>query len=652
MSIEDRDIILLTQVGQKYGYIPESAREKIALYSDGKCYVNEYLINEDNDVMNLIELFRNSNEFDELIPESSADIKARYSANNKGALNTSIMQKAIKSLFERCVQTGASDLHIMVRDNEAIVKVRSNGDLDRVEMFTAEKGNSYCRTIYTTMCDVADKNFQPKRAQGARISANHLPDVLSGARVATTPTENGYYMVCRLLYKPKDKNPTLEQLGYESFHIDYLNRLKAKTSGVTIISGPTGSGKSTTLQVVISGLITDADGKTHVITVEDPPEYTIFGWESSSSSHTDSTGQLIEREVRDIDGNLVYNEDGSVKKDSVINKYIKCFATQTPVANVKTAEQKTAAFNSAISAAMRLDPDVIMIGEVRDASSATAALQASMTGHQVFTTIHANNANTIFSRLIDIGAKKELACDADVICGLIAQRLVKKLCNSCSIDIKDYYPEIEKNEKKLETFKRLLVAIGQYKTYEEIANEKSIEKLTANLKSSSNEDLISDLTGVRVLNPKGCPECNHRGIKGRSVVAEIILTDDKYMELVLEEKKAGLKDYWMKNLKGVDMIMHGLLKVKKGISDPFELEKELGYIELYPSIDKQHFVDLLNDCEYKIGVELAKENKNIKDYLVKFPDLANLIENNHDLSDSKRVTAKGKGSKKGTSSKN
>lgn len=619
--MEDKDVILLTQVGQKYSDIPESAREKIALYSDKKCYVNEFLLNDDNDVINLVELFRATGELEELIPESSADIKARYSANNKGALNTSIMQKAIKAIFERCVASGASDLHIMVRENEAIVKVRSNGDLERVEMFTAEKGNSYCRTIYTTMCDVADKNFQPKRAQNARIAANHLPDVLSGARVATTPTDTGYYMVCRLLYKPKDKNPTLQQLGYEDFHIEYLDRLKSKTSGVTVISGPTGSGKSTTLQVVISSLITDADGKMHVITVEDPPEYSIFGWESSNVSHTDRDGNLILKDMVDEFGNKILNEDGTVAQNSVVERKIRCFATQTPVANAKTAEQRTAAFNSAISAAMRLDPDVIMIGEVRDASSATAALQASMTGHQVFTTIHANNAITIFSRLIDIGAKKELACDADVICGLIAQRLVKKLCNSCSFDIKDKYSEIQKDEKKFTTFKRLLVSFNYFDSYEEIRNITNIDELLSVAKVNEVGNCV-DLTGVRLINSKGCPDCNFKGIKGRSVVSEVILTDDKYMELVLEDKKADLKDYWMFNLKGVDMMMHGLLKVKKGISDPFELEKELGYIEIYKNADKPHFYKLLNNCEFETAKSLISEGKYAEDFIKKYPELS------------------------------
>lgn len=618
MSLEKEKIVLLTQVGNKFGDIPESAREKIAFASDGKCYVNESLL-EDNDVIQLLELFKATGDLKEVIPESSADIKARYSSNDKAMTNTSIVQKQIKGLFDRCVQMDGSDLHIMVRDTEAILKVRALGDLERIEQYNADKGNAICRTIYTTMCDVADRNFQPKRAQNARISALHLPDVLSGARVATTPTENGYYMVCRLLYKPKDKNPTLEQLGYEYFHIDDLNRLKSKTSGVTIISGPTGSGKSTTLQVVISSLISDADGKSHVITVEDPPEYVIFGWETQITQHRNSENVIISREVLDDDGNVVLNEKGEKVFSDFVSKKIKCYATQTPVSNAKGRDARSEKFNEAISAAMRLDPDVIMIGEVRDSSSASAAIQAALTGHQVFTTIHANSALTIFSRLLDIGAKKELACDAAVIVGLIAQRLIKKLCVHCSVDIMNNLPEIEKDEKKLETFKRLLVAFGWYAKYEDVKNIENINDLLNNSKS---ENKI-DLSGVRTRNPSGCEKCGNKGIAGRSVVAEIIMTDDTYMELAAQDKKAELRNYWMGKLRGVDMLMHGLLKVKKCISDPFELEKELGYIELYHSTDLPYLFKLLRDTEFYNCEKLLSDGLYATDYKDKFPDLFN-----------------------------
>ncbi len=571
--------------------LPLNLKDKLCLMTDGKCYVNNAFL-DDNDVVQLLSLWKESNLLKELIYESSAEIKARYDLKDKTILNTSLVQKEIKDLFSYCVSKDASDVHIMVRDNECIIKVRSLGDLHRVHDLSHEKGNSICRTIYTTMCDSADKNFQPKKAQGARISALFLPDQLSGARVATTPTENGYYMVCRLLYKPKDKNPTLKQLGYEDFHVEDLEKLAAKTSGVTIISGPTGSGKSTTLQVVISDIITQAEGKSHVITVEDPPEYTIFGWEPAKQT-------II-----------------SESQEEITDKKIKCYATQTPVMNVKDSAQKAEKFNLAISAAMRLDPEIIMIGEVRDAASAGAALQAAMTGHQVFTTVHANNALTIFPRLIDIGAKKELACDADVVCGLIAQRLTKKLCPHCCKSLLDNMDEFLKRQGAIATLKRLLVSFGAYKNYEEIKHINDVNVMLEAIKDV-------DLSGVRIRNPDGCTNCNFNGLSGRSVVAEIIMTDQKYMELILQDKKAELKKYWYKDLKGIDMQMHGLIKVKQGLADPIEMERELGQFDLHEDIHFDFFYKLLNSYELPTLERMLENGFYIQDFKNKYPSYFN-----------------------------
>lgn len=600
MAEKSTATIVTNIYGQKGGdNLPQNLKDKLCLMTDGKCYVNNAFL-DDNDVVQLLSLWKESGLLKELISESSAEIKARYEAKDRTLLNTSLVQKEIKDIFNYCVSQNASDLHIMVRDNECIIKARSLGDLSRLSNLSHEKGNSICRTIYTTMCNSADKNFQPKKAQGARINSIFLPDQLSGARVATTPTDNGYYMVCRLLYKPKDKNPTLEQLGYEPFHIDSLESLSAKTSGVTVISGPTGSGKSTTLQVVISSLITAAEGKSHVITVEDPPEYTIFGWEPEKQT-------IVTQNTGDISQNNIDTQE--------ISRKIKCYATQTPVTNVKDAAAKAEKFNAAISAAMRLDPEVIMIGEVRDAASAGAALQAAMTGHQVFTTVHANNALTIFPRLIDIGAKKELACDADVVCGLIAQRLVKKLCPHCSKILIENLDEFVSRTNGLQTLKRLLVAFGYYKTIEEI---KHINDPHFLIKDKTSE---IDLTGIRMRNEKGCIECNFNGLTGRSVVAEIIMTDQRYMELILQDKKAELKKYWYKDLKGVDMNMHGLIKVKQGYADPIETERDLGYIELNRDINHEYFYELLKSYEKSTCERMISGGFNASDFVSKFPDL-------------------------------
>jgi type II secretory ATPase GspE/PulE/Tfp pilus assembly ATPase PilB-like protein len=345
-------------------------------------------------------------------------------------------------------------------------------------------------------------------AQDGRFSIMMGDDEIS-VRVSLIPGAYGESIVMRIL-NPKSIRVKLEDMGIEKKMYELFMEEIKKPNGLILLTGPTGSGKSTTLQVVISDIITQAEGKSHVITVEDPPEYTIFGWEPAKQT-------II-----------------SESQEEITDKKIKCYATQTPVMNVKDSAQKAEKFNLAISAAMRLDPEIIMIGEVRDAASAGAALQAAMTGHQVFTTVHANNALTIFPRLIDIGAKKELACDADVVCGLIAQRLTKKLCPHCCKSLLDNMDEFLKRQGAIATLKRLLVSFGAYKNYEEIKHIKDVNVMLEAIKDV-------DLSGVRIRNPEGCPNCNFNGLSGRSVVAEIIMTDQKYMELILQDKKAELK---------------------------------------------------------------------------------------------------------------
>jgi type II secretory ATPase GspE/PulE/Tfp pilus assembly ATPase PilB-like protein len=535
--------------GGKYA-VPERIHPYIALeLPSGRCFLNPEYKN-DADVVQVLSLWRAANLIQGVVIESSsAELVEKYSKVEKNNNNsTSTLQREIKEMFTVAATNNASDIHIMVRDNESLIKTRILGDLERTREFSSEHGNAICRTIYATMCDVADKNFQPRTAQNGRVRQLHLPSILTGVRIATTPTENGYYMVCRLLYKADDKDDRLAVLGYDDFHIKQLEELKAKKSGVIIISGPTGSGKSTTLQKLISASISENNGTIHVITVEDPPEYTIAGEEIVDKVVVNEFGQKIN-----------------------IKKSIKSFATQTPVTNAKGREKRSEKFNDAIAAALRLDPDVIMIGEVRDSASAEAALRASMTGHQVFTTIHANKALTIFPRLFDIGAKKELACDAAIVTGLIAQRLVKQLCTFCAVPLVGN--ESLLNDKGVSTIARLRIAFGA-------TNQLCL-------------DMVS-LSGVRLRNHNGCNRCK-KGIGGRTVVAEIIITDDKFMELSAEDKKSELRKYWMTELQGIDMLMHAVIKIKMGICDPLDIEKELGFIRFCKEVDWEYYLNLLTN---------------------------------------------------------
>lgn len=549
----DRESAIVTAKGEFFGDIPDEIRDMFAVRVShredsstavGISIVGEIFINPEYeyhpDVVQLKQYFVKCGLGETINNVTSAQIRELYDKSDKSSSSQSSIQREIKEYFNVAANQNASDVHITVRENGSYINIRRQGDLYRFKNLTSEQGNSNCRTIYTTMCDVADKSFQPTRYQGGRIAQLYLPDKLTGVRIQTTPTENGYKMICRLLYDAKDSATDLLSLGYEDFQQEIIEYFMSKKSGVVIISGPTGSGKSTTLQKVISNIITISNGTLHVVTVEDPPEYEIFGIEKTKKPSYDS-----------VSGKLVgYTEETSY-----------AYATQIPVTNAKTPELKNQKFGEAISAGMRLDPDVMMIGEIRDNASAGAALKASMTGHQVWTTVHANNCLVIFSRLFDIGVNKGLACDAEVINGLMSQRLVKKVCTSCGLPLKG-------NESILEP--------GITKRLHDVFSLLNIS-----------------MDNIRLKNPKGCSACDNVGTVGRTVISEIIRCDDQFMELTLTGKKVDLKKYWLDDMGGVTMLMHGLIKIYNGICDPRDVEAQTEHLSFPAEANIEKFVKLI-----------------------------------------------------------
>lgn len=307
--------------------------------------------------------------------------------NTKGDRSASDMQRTAKQLFERAVEMRASDIHIRCSiTNATSIHMRVHGDLKFIEEHPYEYGEQLCSAIYHAMADVSDTTFEPLSRQDARIAdRTKLPKGIDGIRIATTPQVDGFVMVLRLFYNDTVDTYDLEILGYSREQKLSIELMKRRPIGINIIAGPTGSGKSTTLQRVLGAIIKETGGQRHVITVEDPPEYPIIG------------------------------------------------AVQTPVTNADTEEERGRQFQAAIKSAMRLDPDVIMIGEIRDAASATLAMRAAMTGHQVWTTLHANGAFAIIDRLLDIGIPLEILTDHTIISGLTCQRLVKVLCHCCPV---------------------------------------------------------------------------------------------------------------------------------------------------------------------------------------------------------------------------
>lgn len=424
-------------------------------------------------------------------------------ANDRDA---SDMQRAAKELWEQAVQLRASDVHIRVSSvTNTSIHMRIHGDIEFVAEHTYEWGSQFCTTIYQAIADVADSSFEPLSRQDARIANRaRIPAGLDGIRIATTPQVDGFVMVLRMLYNDTVDSYDLDRLGYQVNQCHAIELMKRRPTGINIIAGPTGSGKSTTLQRVLGSIIKDTGGRKHVITVEDPPEYPIPG------------------------------------------------AVQTPVTNAETEEERSTAFQAAIKAAMRLDPDIIMIGEIRDTASATLAVRAAMTGHQVWSTVHANTAFGALDRLLDLGVPLEMLTDHTIITGLVCQRLVKLLCPHCKVAFRD--------------------AMDRY-------SHADVQRIMS----------VANVENVFV-GGNGCEHCRGTGTIGRTVLAETVITDAKMMVFIRKRNRIGALDYWKREQGGKTMLGHALESIQLGLIDPFAAEDIVGPLNM-DAIESDHSIN-------------------------------------------------------------
>lgn len=522
----------LTGAGGKYE-LSKNLREKMVLLANGTIIVNEnYKI--DADVLNKLALFVKIK--DENGAPLTTKEKIKYDTPEKirdfyedDTVNTFIdnasqIQREIADLITVAYQKKASDIHIELNSPSTYIMFRLIGDLNIYKTLTYDSGNQMCTTLYNTMTTTSGTNFNSRTQQDANIQASFLPKGLSGIRVSTGPTQAGnYFMVLRLL--PKGTNNTLEDLGYAKFQLKYIRSFMAKhNGGITLFSGPTGSGKSSSLQALNKERLKKHKGKINLISIEDPVEYPI------------------------------------VVEEIVDNKKVYYSARQIAIPSTQDKELRKEYFNNAVVASMRQDPDVIMIGEIRDNVTAEAAITASITGHPVVSTVHASNAIMNIDRLITIGANKKLLLAPGTISGLISQHLVPVLCPKCKV------PFLEAN--------------GCIK----IKDNELIGRL--------NTAFNNDLTGI-FIRGKGCAyhdkKTNRSCINGhidRTVVAEIVNPDVKFLQFVRDDDLFAAHNYWIDELKGVTMMCHGLAKVKKGEIDPLSLEEKLELITPQKNLER------------------------------------------------------------------
>lgn len=481
---------VLTAPGGEYK-ISEELRQMLAFLEDGRLIIAKtYAFNPH--VRGFIGRLQHNKVQHQVQHADLKIVEAFYADNSISTEDHSDMQKTAKHLFEKAVDDRASDIHIRVsKRGKTQILFRVHNDLQFMSEHPYDYGQQLCTTIYQAMADVSDSTFEQLSRQDARISEkSKIPEKLDGIRIATTPQVDGLVMVLRLLYNDTNDDLSLSTLGFADEQVNAVEYMKKRPTGVIVIGGPTGSGKSTTLQRVLGSVIQETGGRKHIITVEDPPEYPIIG------------------------------------------------AVQTPVTNADSEEDRSREYQKAIKAAMRLDPDIIMLSEVRDNPTARLVIQAAMTGHQVWTTVHANSALAILNRLMDLGVQPELLSDPTVIAGLMCQRLVKKLCPDCK--------------------KPLSQHMGDFK-------ESDIRRFMSVLKM---QDVY--IQGV------GCPSCKGSGTSGRTVVAETIVTDNTLMKFIKDGDRIGALDYVRREQAGKSMLDHAIAKINAGEVDPFLAEDIVG----------------------------------------------------------------------------
>lgn len=384
----------------------------------------------------------------------------------------------VNSILEHAVYEGASDIHIEPAEKELIIRYRIDGILKPIMTLPKTIQNGVIARIKILSNLKLDEHMIP---QDGRFKIQ-VQDEKLAFRVSILPVYDGEKIVMRLLHEGA-KPLTLDQLGFLDKTREKMERAIKKPHGMVLVTGPTGSGKTTTLYSVL-GMLNQPG--VNISTVEDPIEYRIAG----------------------------------VNQSQINSKVGFTFA-------------------SGLRSLLRQDPNIIMVGEIRDQETAEIAINAAMTGHLVLSTLHTNDAPTTLPRLIDMGVPPFLvAYTANII---IAQRLVRKICPFC------------KKEYKLDKAAE-----------DELAKAFDTKKLNLLFKEHIKENKKIDL--FTFYQGEGCRRCGQTGYKGRQGIYEVLEIDDELTKKINERATANdIKDY--ARSKGMlTMIEDGIIKAKMGIT--------------------------------------------------------------------------------------
>ena len=385
----------------------------------------------------------------------------------------------VNRIFSMALKDNASDIHVEPFEHKFQVRYRIDGVLH--ERQTEPKSNFDAvasRIKLLSGMDIAERRLPQDGRQTIRFSGQEID-----LRVSSLPGSWGESLVLRLLRK-ETSLLDLESLGLDGHAKIVLQNLLSNPNGVILVTGPTGSGKSTTLYQSLQGL---NDGISKIITIEDPVEYDMAG-----------------------------------------------------IIQIQTNSNIDYTFARGLKAILRQDPDIIMVGEIRDSETATIAAQAALTGHLVLSTLHTNSALAAVARLVDMGLEPYMVSSA--VRGLVAQRLVRRLCPHCAV-------KVENKE-------------GEDMIWARIADGCMID-LSNQKKPNWHES-------------KGCPECMNTGYSGRVALFEAVKIDDALATDILQGVSLQNLVKTARKQGFVTLFEEGLLKARRGLTTLSEVMRVCG----------------------------------------------------------------------------
>ena len=386
-------------------------------------------------------------------------------------INNAPVVRLINSIINQAVKLKASDIHIEPFEKKLKVRCRVDGDL--IEVMRPSKAAH--AAIVTRIKILGKMDISERRKpQDGRMEKN-IDGRVVDMRISVLPTVFGEKVVIRILDRSSFMM-TKEELGFTANNLSLFNKITRNPNGIILITGPTGSGKSTTLYTVLAEM---NQPDKNIVTVEDPVEYSLDG-----------------------------------------------------VNQVQVNPKADLTFATGLRSILRQDPDIIMVGEIRDPDTVNIAIRAAITGHLVLSTIHTNDTASTITRLVNMGIDPYLI--ASSVVGIVAQRLVKKICNHCKVS----YDIDERNA--------MLLGVEE---------------------------------GTKAYKGTGCSKCNETGTSGRTAVHEVMVVDREIRNMINEGKSIDeIKDKavsaGMNTLKDAcrELVLKGIITVDEMLKITYSTE--------------------------------------------------------------------------------